>query len=276
MKKVCLSLLLALCMVIAAAIPSLPARAASGLPRLVDDADILTDDEEKEILAQLDRISEEQECDVLVYTADSLEGKTATEFADDYYDYRGYGMGPAKDGILLMICMEERDWAISTCGYGITAFTDAGQEYMMDRILPYLSSGNYGRAFMTYADMSEDLLKQARAGEPYDVRPAEKEKRGVSPFWLLGDAGIGFGTALMGANRKKRKLKTVYRKKQASIYMQPNGFVAAFTNDSLINTRITHTRIQRDRDNDSFGGGGGSTVHTSSSGTTHGGSSGKF
>ena len=174
MRKVSVSLLMILCLVLAAVIPACTARAASdpGLARLVDDADILTDDEEEEILERLDRISQEQECDVLVYTADSLQGKTATAFADDYYDENGYGYGPARDGILLMVCMEDRDWAISTCGYGITAFTDAGQEYMMDRVLPYLSSGDYDEAFMTYADMSEDLLKQARAGEPYDVKPA--------------------------------------------------------------------------------------------------------
>ena len=42
--------------------------AGSELPRLVDDADILTDSEEKELNQQLDTVSEEQECDVIIVT----------------------------------------------------------------------------------------------------------------------------------------------------------------------------------------------------------------
>ena len=73
-------------------------------------------------------------------------------YADDFYDYNGYGYGDSRDGILLLISMEERDWRISTCGYGITVFTDAGQEYISDKFLPYLSDGDYSEAFTKYAD----------------------------------------------------------------------------------------------------------------------------
>lgn len=54
--------------------------------------------------------------------------------ADDFYDYNGYGYGEEGDGIIFLISMEERKWQISTCGFGITAFTDAGQEYMADPV----------------------------------------------------------------------------------------------------------------------------------------------
>ena len=57
--------------------------AGSELPRLVDDADILTDSEEKELNQQLDTVSEEQECDVIIVTVDSLNGKTVEEYADE-------------------------------------------------------------------------------------------------------------------------------------------------------------------------------------------------
>ena len=38
------------------------------LPRLVDDADLLTDSEEQELNTELDEISEKQQCDVVVVT----------------------------------------------------------------------------------------------------------------------------------------------------------------------------------------------------------------
>ena len=56
--------------------------AGSQLPRLADDADLLTDSEEKELNQQLDTVSEEQECDVIVVTVNSLNGKTVEEYSD--------------------------------------------------------------------------------------------------------------------------------------------------------------------------------------------------
>ena len=128
------------------------------LPRLVDRGELLTDREESELLSKLDEISERQKMDVVVVTVDGLEGKTAMAYADDFYDYNGYGYGDSRDGILLLISMEERDWRISTCGYGITVFTDAGQEYISDKFLPYLSDGDYSEAFTKYADLCEAVL----------------------------------------------------------------------------------------------------------------------
>lgn len=66
--------------------------AGSELPRLVDDADILTDSEEKELNQQLDTVSEEQECDVIIVTVDSLNGKTVEEYADDIMMTTAMGM----------------------------------------------------------------------------------------------------------------------------------------------------------------------------------------
>ncbi len=108
---------------------------AADLPRLVDQADLLTDSEESALSDRLDEISERHQFDVVVVTVDSLEGETAVVYADDFYDYNGYGFGDERDGILLLISMEERDWCISTTGYGITAFTDAGQAYISERFV---------------------------------------------------------------------------------------------------------------------------------------------
>ena len=79
------------------------------LPRLVDGADLLDDSEEAGLQEKLDEISERQQFDVAVVTTDTLEGKTPQAYADDFYDYNGYGMGADKDGILLLISMEDRE-----------------------------------------------------------------------------------------------------------------------------------------------------------------------
>ena len=112
------------------------------LPRLVDDADLLTDSEESVLLSLLDDVSTQQQCDVAVVTVDSLEGKSARDYADDFYDYNGYGMGAGDDGLLLLVAMNDREWHITTHGLAVTVFTDSIRSHMADDFVNDLSGGD--------------------------------------------------------------------------------------------------------------------------------------
>jgi len=158
---------------------------AADLPRLVDQADLLTDSEESALSDRLDEISERHQFDVVVVTVDSLEGETAVVYADDFYDYNGYGFGDERDGILLLISIEERDWCISTTGYGITAFTDAGQAYISERFVTDLSVGDYAAAFTNFAVLCDAFITQADTGEPYDIDHLPQE-----PFDLVWNLAV--------------------------------------------------------------------------------------
>ena len=93
------------------------------LSLLVDDAALLTAGEASELTAALEEISTRQELEVALITVPSLpDGYTAQSYADNIYDYYGYGWGDDDDGILLLLSMGEREWAVTTYGYGITAF----------------------------------------------------------------------------------------------------------------------------------------------------------
>lgn len=248
--------------------------AENTLPRLVDNADILSDDEEEELLEKLDTISKERECDVVIVTADSLERKTSEAYADDFYDENGYGAGENADGILLLVSMENRDWAISTCGYGITAFTDAGQEYMTEQFLPYLSDGDYADAFEEFADLCDDFIRQADTGEPYDVgNLPEEDTHGLIPFWIGICFGASFLIMLIVALIRKSSLKTVTSNGTAEGYVKKDSLKFAVKEDLFLRERVTRRRIETDTNSS---GSGGSSTHASSSGVTHGGSSGKF
>lgn len=90
----------------------MPIRRRTTLRHLIDNADLLTGEEESNLLAKLDEISDRLSVDVAVVTEDSIGDKTPREYADDFYDYNSYKYNP--DGVLLLISMEERDWYITT------------------------------------------------------------------------------------------------------------------------------------------------------------------
>ena len=252
---------------------STPQKEVSSYERLKDEAGLLSEDEADSLLAQLDEISERQSCDVIVVTVASLDGKTAESYADDYFDFNGYGLGQDRDGILLLLSMEDRDWAISTHGFAITAFTDAGQSYMTDHFLSYISDGEYAQGFQKYAELCDQFLTQAKEGEPYDTDNLPKGS--VAFVWLPIDIVIGCIIAFFRAQGKKKRLKTVRKKVSARDYIV-QGSLKVRTGREILLNRVVSSRDISSSDSSSSGSGGGSSTHTSSSGETHGGSSGKF
>lgn len=246
--------------------------------RLVDEADLLSDYEEGDLLAYLNEISERQQFDVAVVTVNSLDGKSAEAYADDFYDYNGFGMGEDADGALLLVCMGTREWHVSTTGYGITAITDAGLDYMSEEFLPYLSDGEYLDAFMTYAQLCDEFVTQAREGEAYDVSnmPEGASSSSVSSVasWLVHivlAVILGFVLAFIPMSGMKRQLKSVQRQNTASSYVKYGSVNISEQRDQF----LYHT-VHRSAKPKSNSGGGGSSTHVGSSGRSHGGGGGRF
>lgn len=249
-------------------------------PRLADQEELLTTEEQEELLARLDEISERQQCDVVIVTVASIEGKTATEYADDYFDYQGYGYGEKSDGILLLVGMKERVWAISTHGsLGISAFTDAGLDYIKEDAQFQLKLDNYAKAFRTFASLCDQFLTAAHKGKPYDV--GNLPIKHASPSILIFLFPIGILIMAWKSRSKKRSLKSVVKKTGAISYKVPNSLHLWVDEDRITGSHVTKRKRNeesRDRGGSSGSGGssGGSTTHTSSSGRTHGGTSGTF
>ena len=257
------------------------AQALSDLQRFVDEAGLLTGSEGSDLLDQLNEISERQQVDVVVVTVDSLEGASATEYADDFYDLNGYGFGDEGDGILLLISMEERDWAISTSGFGITAFTDAGLEYLSDMIIGDLGDGDYAWAFTTFAEMCDDYITQAKTGEPYDADHLPKDPFALV-FFLVVALAVGFVIALIATGIMRMKLKSVYSQTEADSYVKKGSLKLITKTDLYLYKDVKRRERPKEEKEDhsdnmrSSGSSGGSTTHKSSSGKKHGGASGKF
>lgn len=234
--------------------------------RLSDFAGLLSVAESEKLLAQLDEVSENQKCDVVVITIDSLEGYTAQEFADDAFDYFGYGV--KKDGVILLISVEDRDWAISTHGFGIRAVTDRGQEYIMDKILPDLGDDNYFKALSAFAALSDDFLTQARTGDPFD---GHLRKTAGYIALIIGFA-LAFALIITWIIMRlmKAKLKSVHSQALAHEYIRKGSFRVTGNREMFLYSHVDRYEKARDTND------GGSSTHNSSSGETHGGSSGKF
>ena len=236
--------------------------------RVLDTANLLSDSEADELNEKIIEIRDRHQFDIVIYTTDEPLETTPQEYADDIYDAWQFGCGNDRDGVLLLISMDDRDWYISTCGFGITAFTEAGIEYIGEQITPDLSDGNYAAAFNAFADLCDDFVTQAKSGSPYDINTLPREP--LSAVYIPVSIAIGFILALIGVGGMKAKLKTVRRQSAADSYMKGGSLNITESRDLFLYSTITQTARPKESSS------GGSDTHTSSSGTTHGGGGGRF
>jgi len=243
----------------------------------MDEAGLMSEGEAGNLRERLDQISEDNQFDVAVVTVDSLEGKEARLFAADWFDACGLRQGVDRDGIILVIAMGDREWAIATHGFGIPAFTDAGQAYIADQFQPALSDGDYYDAFMTFGDLCEDFLIQARKGETYDVdnmRWIRLKKR--LPVSITAGIVLAFVAAWIHASAAKASKKGGIGDgvRAAREYIDRNSLRLHTDRAVFLRRRvISHHHPKK---TSGGGGGGGSRTFRSSSGGTFGGSKGKF
>ena len=273
------SLFAALAALVLAAALAVPAFAVEGgfadlYYRMFDDAEVLTEDEDNELEDALEELSLRQSFDVTIATIESMESVGADsmeQFADDLYDYCQYGYGPDMDGVLLLVSVGDRKWHISTCGYGITAFTDAGIQYLGEQMTPDMADGDYAAAFHTFIQWTDAYVTAAREGHPYDVDNMPHEP--LSILYLCLALVIGLVTALIVTGVMKSRLKSVAPQRDATSYVR-QGSMKLTNQRDLYLYREVH-RTERPKESSSSDSGGSST-HTSSSGSTHGGGGGSF
>lgn len=281
------------------------------LPLLVDDAGLLTSGEASELNRALDEISERQEMEIAVITVPELpDGYTAQSYADDIYDYYGYGYGEGDDGILLLLSMGEREWAVTTYGYGITAFPDSVIDLIMNDCLYYISDGAYFNGFSYFAQLCDEYTTKARNGvienpdenfgftddyggyygdsyidydDPISIiggasGPTAITVTGGIPFALPLSLIAGFLISGLIVGVWKSELKSVGKQSGASEYARRDSIRVTLSRDLFLYRNVRRTRRQTQQNTGSHGGmrSGGSSVHRSSSGRSHGGRSGGF
>lgn len=281
-----LALVFAFCMVVSAE-DSLPLQitGTSEADNVVDSADLLTEAEEEALRETAREISQRQVCDVVILTESGLDGSSPMDYADDYFDYNGYGYGPDRSGILLLLDMQERDWWISTRGAAIQAFTDDGIQYLWSKCSARISNGSYAEGFEEYLKTADRMLSvyngtiSDTAYEEYqedfqafvenNSRTSSKPSAVKTTLFALG---VGLILAFLPTSLLKSQLKTVRSNYSAGNYRRADSMHLDRTRDIYLYANTTSRVIETQRS----GSGGGSSTHISSSGATHGGGGGKF
>lgn len=222
------------------------------LPLVVDYADVLTDEEEILLEAKLEELGSENKLEIGVVTVDSFEGKDPQAFADDFYDYNGYGYGEADDGLIIVFNTgrtdQNRNITLSTCGKAINLVTDDEMNRMFDEMITLLMLQDYAGAFNVFTYECEKAIDTS-----------------VPLYYIPMSVVIAFVLAFIIVKIQASSLKTVRQKVDASDYV--GNVVLTGESDRFMYKNVR--KIPKPKSNSS-------SVHGSSSGRSHGGGSRSF
>lgn len=236
--------------------------------KVYDYADLLTDSEEDNLYNEIQTYIEKSGYDLAVVTINENVKGSASVFADDFYDYNGFGKNSTRDGSLLLIDMATREVYISTTGYAIKMYDDVRIESIIDAGYDYLKQKQY---YNSFSAMIKSLSNYYEGGYPKSNQNIEINEIGkpiIIKYISYPLVGFISGIVTLIVSIVFYNISRLKIKVGSTISYMKNKNIKT-KNDTLVNSIVTHT--YRNTDSSSGGSSGGSSYHSSSSGSFHGG-----
>ena len=211
---------------------------------LYDEADLLTDEQEAELVKKLTEVSHATNAQVVIATMATMDGGDIDSFVDYLYDSMGFGYGENHDGVLLLVCMDPREYRILSNGYAGTAIGPDQIDTLCDFMETYLPNGHYVAAFNSFADQCGEFLEYYQMGSPFKVG----KNLAISLI-------IGIIAGLIVVLVLKGQLKSVRKQDQAHRYVKPGSMTVDIQYDIFLYRTVTRTQKQKRVESTSSGSG---------------------
>lgn len=247
-KIISILILMALCLNLAVCVSASYFDIVSEDDSLVyDGAGLLSQSEEKNLDAKLKSISQAYNAEIRVVVLSSSNGSDVDELLEYLYDGLGMGYGTNHDGVLLLVCMDPREYRILSNGFAGDAITPDDIEMIGDVIVSDLSGGKYYDAFNAFAQECQYYLDGYINGFPFDAGSTfvVSAVLGLLVAWIV--------TAVM-----KGQLKSVQMQRAASAYVKYGSLEITQSGDFFMYRNITRTERPQNNSSSRSGGGGSS------------------
>ena len=236
--------------------------------KIYDYAQELSPTEEKDLKKLVDNYIENYNMDMVLVTVKYHTKNSTKQYAQDFYDYNGFGIGDTNDGILFVIDFTygNRNIEIVTTGEAIKMYDDYRINKILDDIT-YKKDTSYYNWFKIFID---DASSFAKDGVPSSNKHVYIDKYGnpeIFPWPFIIITSLIVPTIVIIILIFKNRM--VRKHVNANFYINENSLNITTRSDKFITTHTTSVRIN---DSSSSGGRiGGSSVSRGSSGVSHGG-----
>lgn len=206
-----------------------------------DYANILEDYEEKDLTKTAKLYIEKYNLDISVVTTNTSYFMTTKQFANKFYDQNNMGLGEDRNGILLVIDMQNREFYILTNGFAHQLINDNRVELILDKMELSMRDGDYKGAIHSFLEEINKYYKYHKYGPPY--------------LWI-GSIIVAIIIAFVALSNEKKKLKLISDALHANYYFVDKEIENKI--DKHINTRTRVIHHPRSRSGGGGFSGGGS------------------
>lgn len=269
--------------------------AVSGQPRVFDQAGLFSETEIIQLEEKIAQCRKSTKMDVVIVSAYADGERSAEEYADDYYDYGGFGVGKKASGVLLLYYMDGPgqpggECYISTAGTMINMLTDERIESILDDVYGDLGNRDFAGATEHFL---EDVKVYVKEGVESGQYTYDRDTGEIVRYHSIRLYEVAIAVVIAGilAGSVCLDIKKRYAMKQSSrevsnslqAYRADCAFHFSVAGDKMVNKYVRSVPIPRNTSSGSGGRGhsgsssaGRSTIHTSSSGSSHGGGGRRF
>ena len=226
MKRKLLSMLFVVVLCLSFAVSAF---AASGAD-IYDEADLLSTQEETQLAEKLSEIGEEFDAQIVIMTVSSTN-VNIDAYIEEMFDGMNMGYGEKRDGVLLLVCMDDREYRILSNGYAGEAISPSQIDAIGDAIVSDLSDGAYADAFFTFADQCVYYLDGYLNGFPFNFGKN-----------LIVALIIGMVAGVVVALVLKKQLKSVRQQKQANVYIKSGSMQITASRDLFLYREVSKTK----------------------------------
>lgn len=248
------------------------------LRRVVDDADVFTDEQEAELNRRMTEAVNELGIGYALFTDNYNHGLSPEEYSSDFLHFGGYGVGDGYGAVVFYISFEEgkRCWRTTSINSYESIFTPS-VTYVIDELVDSdIRAGNYYKAYLTHIDFVEELFRNGGSIpdkydsylEDYSSYQSESSSSKTPPVErILMSLAVGavVGAIVGGMHLSScKKAMRVVAPVSAREYLKKGSFVLRDKKSYYLYSTVTKTAKQK-----SSGSSGGSSY---SSGSSSGGS----
>lgn len=219
---------------------------------VVDEYGLLDAAQLQQLEAHAAQVSEGYDCGVYVLILE--DHRTLGEYdpfvaAYTYYHARELGVGADRDGVLLMLSMAQRDYAIFVYGDGAEyALDDYGVGEVEDAFLDELGNHDWYDGLEEYIAACENALHRASSGEP--IR--QKHTLSYAIAYLVA-ALIAFFVCLS----QYTQMRTARKRTEAGAYVTPGSVEIKARRDIFVNQTVQVVNTGSSGSGGGRSGGGG-------------------
>lgn len=236
---------------------------------VIDENGLLTTEQAEKLEEMAAECSESSGCGVYLVIVDDYEALTGEYYDHDaaikIYEGHNFGFGTNKDGIMLMMSMNDRHLCLLANGIGTDSLSESENEDLRQSITKYFKDDEWYEGFCEYIEKAAGYLYlNASKNSDYDYdSPVYSSYKLKSR--LLGTGMcfvISLVIALIVVFVLKAQLRSVAQETNAANYIDEDGLNLTKRYDRF--THQTRTRVyDPPNDSDSSSSSGGSSGYSS-------------